>query len=51
MKEVFVGKTVSMPVEQIQWLTEKYGNVTKGIQAIIKQKMEDDENGNARTRN
>ena len=46
MSETYVSKTVSMTLEQVQWLAEKYGNVTKGIQAIINEKMEDERNGN-----
>ena len=46
MNETFVSKTVSLRLEQIQWLAEKYGNVTKGIQTIINEKMEDERNGN-----
>ena len=35
MKETCVSKTVSLKLGQVQWLTEQYGNVTRGMQSII----------------
>ncbi len=40
MSASFVSKTVSLPLTQMQWLTEKFGNVTKGLQHIVYDKME-----------
>lgn len=40
MSASFVSKTVSLPLTQMQWLTEKFGNVTKGLQQIVDDKME-----------
>ena len=39
MNETFVSKTVSLSLTQVQWLSEKYGNVTKGIQQVIQERL------------
>ena len=46
MNETYVSKTVSMKLEQVQWLNKNYGNVTKGIQKIVNEKMENKKNEN-----
>ena len=44
MKETCVSKTVSLKLGQVQWLTEQYGNVTRGMQSIIEDKMDAETN-------
>lgn len=47
MSETFVSKTVSLKLNQVQWLIDRYGNVTTGIQAIINNEMENEHNENS----
>ena len=47
MRDIYVSKTVSLKLAQVQWLLEHFGNVSKGVQEVVTQDMnaEDLKNG------